>query len=295
MKRFLIIFVSILSLFVGRNPVDTSRILAVVPFGAKSHYAMLEPLLIELSKRGHNVTAITAFPQKKPVPNFTDIDISKHIVKFVSGINMQEFDHIPIDPFLNIVFLADINITGVFDVHEVNALINSENVHFDLVINELFNNDVFLGFVNKFNAPSIAFSSSPLMSWANQRFGNPDNPSYIPDILSNLNRKMTFLQRTYNLFLSVFGKLAYDWYFNYVSEGIAKKHFGDDIPPLPEIAKNTSLIFVNTHRSLHGARPLVPAVIEVGGMHVRPPQKLSPVKLFHIIYLFILLKIFNVR
>lgn len=31
---------------------------------------------------------------------------------------------------------------------------------------------------------------------------------------------------------------------------------------------NASLLLLNTHFSLHGARPLTPSIVEVGGIHV---------------------------
>ncbi|XP_075223753.1 UDP-glycosyltransferase UGT5-like isoform X2 [Lycorma delicatula] len=46
------------------------------------------------------------------------------------------------------------------------------------------------------------------------------------------------------------------------------------MPPLWQIAKNTSLVLVNTHPTLNRPRPQVPAVIDVGGMHIGKPEKL---------------------
>nr|CAD7588238.1 unnamed protein product [Timema genevievae] len=61
----------------------------------------------------------------------------------------------------------------------------------------------------------------------------------------------------------------------YKSEQVARKYFGDSLPPLEEIARNTSLHLVNTHFSLFHPRPFVPAVVEVGGIHLGEPKKLS--------------------
>jgi glucuronosyltransferase len=54
--------------------------------------------------------------------------------------------------------------------------------------------------------------------------------------------------------------------------------FGENkIPDVGEIAKNTSLILVNQHYSLTGAKDLTPRLVEIGGVHLRDPlQPLSP-------------------
>lgn len=51
------------------------------------------------------------------------------------------------------------------------------------------------------------------------------------------------------------------------------------MPRLSEIAKNTSLVLVNSHPILNRPRPQVPAVIDVGGMHVKKEKKLPDVSM----------------
>lgn len=62
------------------------------------------------------------------------------------------------------------------------------------------------------------------------------------------------------------------------ADTLLRKYLKDDnMPYLGEIVKNTSLIFVNTHYSLSGARPVTPAVVEIGGIHIKAPKPLNPV------------------
>ena len=44
--------------------------------------------------------------------------------------------------------------------------------------------------------------------------------------------------------------------------------FGDDFPSIHELDSLASLILINQHFSLNYPRPLLPSIIEVGGMHV---------------------------
>ncbi|KAJ9574473.1 hypothetical protein L9F63_008361, partial [Diploptera punctata] len=66
----------------------------------------------------------------------------------------------------------------------------------------------------------------------------------------------------------------YRFWYDIPSEAIVKKYFGESIPPLHELVRNTSLILANRHFTINQPIPNVPAVIEVGGIHVPIPKKL---------------------
>ena len=72
-------------------------------------------------------------------------------------------------------------------------------------------------------------------------------------------------------------KFIKTYYFDVTSYKIASKYFGSNLPSLESIAKNVSLVLVNTHYSLNRPRPLVPAVIQVGGLHIKEPNRLPAV------------------
>ena len=57
-----------------------------------------------------------------------------------------------------------------------------------------------------------------------------------------------------------------------------REFFGNnEMPYLGDLAKNTSLMLVNTHYSLNGVRPNTPSVIEVGGLHIKDLKPLDAV------------------
>ena len=45
-------------------------------------------------------------------------------------------------------------------------------------------------------------------------------------------------------------------------------------PTLAELEKDVAITLVNTSPPLHGGMPLVPTVVEVGGLQARPPKPL---------------------
>lgn len=62
-----------------------------------------------------------------------------------------------------------------------------------------------------------------------------------------------------------------------------KQKFGDGIPDVADLAKNVSLILVNTHFSLIGSRPINAQVVEIGGVHIKNPKPLKPVSIQNIL------------
>lgn len=64
------------------------------------------------------------------------------------------------------------------------------------------------------------------------------------------------------------------------ADEILKQYLGNDVPSVDELVANTSMLFVNTHYSLSGAKPQSPALIEIGGVHIQDPKPLQPVRQF---------------
>jgi len=260
--------------------ISSSRILALFPYIGKSHFDVFEPFVKELAARGHQVVVLSHFPQKYPVANYTDISL-------VGSITIDSKDRVDLEGISGIAALKTTvkEVTEYWETcdkmlsfHKVQELLKSEE-KFDLVITETFFTDCFLPFVHKFNAPNVAISSCVMPPWSNDRMGNPDNPSYIPTIGTSFSDQMSFSERLINVVANVALKIMFSVAERMVTEGYVHKHVGNGVPPLTDIARNTSLLFVNTHFSLNRPRPLVPGIVEVGGLHLKPPKKLPKVRL----------------
>jgi len=175
----------------------------------------------------------------------------------------------------------------VLQEENVQKLIHSTDLHFDLIIIEAFFNECFLGFAHKFKAPLIQVCTYGGSNFMADWVGSPNPYSYVPDEFIDYTDKMNFWQRMYN---SVFGTLkhvgrqlihlprqnaALHKYFNYT----------DNLPPVWELEYKTSLVLLNTHHSLSYPKPLMPNYVQVGGMHVKPPKKLPQVRNVKLIFL----------
>lgn len=62
------------------------------------------------------------------------------------------------------------------------------------------------------------------------------------------------------------------------ADSILRQYLKDDnMPYISDLTRTTSMMFVNTHYSLSGAKPNSPAVIELGGIHIKEPKPLNQV------------------
>jgi len=220
------------------------------------------------------VVVISHFPQKTPIPNYTDISLVGSMPNVVSTVPLDDIATGLVYTTLKFIFV--LGVTGcekTLSHPPVLKLINS-NEKFDLVITELFNTDCYVGFAHKFQVPFISITTTTYLPWCQERFANPDNPSYIANLLLYHSDRMSFVERVVN---TVYLKIC-QWAFHYVSavpsQEIARKYFGQSLPPLADIVRNTSLLLLNRHFSISKPAPNLPVVIEVGGLHVLEPKKL---------------------
>ncbi|XP_069672747.1 UDP-glycosyltransferase UGT5-like [Periplaneta americana] len=253
---------------------EAARILAMFPYNAKSHFFMFESLLLGLAERGHQVVVLGHFPQKNPIPNYTDISVDGTLPEIIDCVDINFSEDNDLFSLPKVLWMEQIDMCRLVLAHEnVQKLLKSED-KFDLIISETFAADCFLGFVHKFKTPFINLISSVPFPWANKLVGNPDHPAYISNYFLPYTDKMSFKQRLVNTMFGLVINWMYRYYSDWPAYEIARQHFGDQLPPLQDIARNTSLILVNTHFSLNQPRPMVPAFVEVGGLHIRKAKKL---------------------
>lgn len=271
------LFLLLLVILLVPEDIYCARFLVILPTVVKSHFVMLEPYIKALAARGHEMVVVSHFPQKQPVSNYTDIILDASLKGYRSGSGAAIEQILPLkNPIINVMVL------GKFGVHTCETFLSHPSVKeliksdekFDVVVNDIFHTDCFLPFAYKFKAISIGVSTSVLMPWANDRLGNPDNPSYIPNLFTPFAGQMNLFERTVNAVTTVLYKAMYRFLSNSPSQKLVCQYFGQDTPDLAELARNTSLLLVNSHFSLNSPRPLVPGVVEIGGMHIPRPKPL---------------------
>ncbi|XP_055551136.1 UDP-glycosyltransferase UGT5-like [Wyeomyia smithii] len=261
----------------------TYRILGLFPHPGLSHFKVFYPIMRELAQAGHQVSVVSYFPNlDDPHPNYTDYTFEGQQV-LTNSFSLEKFSRRTFwDNFVEFYELA------VWGFHSCESALQSKAIDavlerhhrepFDLIVTEYFTTDCLLGLSHVLQptgggVPIVGLSSCALMPWHYDRVGLPDSPAYIPSEFSTFSERMSYWERFENWLVTRSVKFLYrivQWNDN----RLLTARFGDGIPDVSEIAKNTSLLLVNQHYTLSGARPLVPAVVEVGGVHIRPPKPL---------------------
>ncbi|XP_030745756.1 UDP-glucuronosyltransferase 2B13-like [Sitophilus oryzae] len=249
------------------------NILVVFSHPGKSHVAVFSPLVKELDRLGHNITLITYVPvADNTTKNTRDIIVGEPMLEVVdlqnalSSMRLRSIE----GPFMISFFAHESCVNGLSSPAFQSFL--TENNEFDVILFEFFNTNCYMGLANKFKAPFIGLSSCSFMPWHANWLGAPENPAFNQDLFSGFSRPMSFFDRVENTLLRVYTTAMYNIGMSKPGNQYSEKYIGE---PAAD-PHDASLLLVNTHHTLHGARLLTPSIIEVGGIHLhnKQPKKL---------------------
>jgi glucuronosyltransferase len=252
------------------------KILGLFPHPASSHVNVFYPLMKGLAEKGHQVTFVSHYTFEDAPSTLKQLVLDKSDSDLVNAVDMSFLKGYRYEQYINNGILAYL---GVQTCHRAlsspvfQQLINS-NEEFDLVAMEFFNTDCFVPFAYKFKAQLIGLSSCSIIHGTNQRFGNIYNPSYIPIAHMDYSDRLGFFERVENTVMVALNEIFFNFILRANDERIARMYFKEDFPSITEIVHNASLLLVNTHFSLNLPRPQVPAVIDIGGVHIGEIRKL---------------------
>ncbi|XP_028130310.1 UDP-glycosyltransferase UGT5-like isoform X4 [Diabrotica virgifera virgifera] len=150
----------------------------------------------------------------------------------------------------------------------------SSNPVMDLIIIEDFNTHCYFSIAQKLGSPVIAITTGQPAPWTNIKYGIPNNPAVVPNIILPLTNKMNFLERVESTVITFLHCFMFKLMRYSKDKDVAEKYMGVKPEQLEMLSVNSSLFFTNTHFSLSFARNLPPNVIEVGGMHIKKPNVL---------------------
>ena len=237
---------------------------------------------MELIKRGHEVTVITADPmfKKGEAPqNLTEIDVHDISYKaweaFMASARGMKEDlisqmRVGVEVIIKIVDTQ-------LQVKEVKELVQGKE-KFDLLLTEACIRPA-LAFSHVYKVPLIQISSLGAV-WTNyQVLGAPSHPFLYPGAMN---------QRLYNLtmyekFYEVYNNFMIDHLFTSLEEDenkMLRKHFGPSIPDVKELQNNVEMLFLNVNPIWEGSRPVPPSVIHLGGLPQKPHKELPQVSIF---------------
>ncbi|XP_070166542.1 UDP-glucosyltransferase 2-like [Polyergus mexicanus] len=247
------------------------RLLGLFPFYGRSHFIMFEQLLKGLSRKGHQVDVISSFPLKRSYPNYTDIVELVPSLVFVNNISYERMQQMFRGNLAyTIATVVGNDICGYLENPAIQELARNppKDPPYDAVLIEVFGAHCFGIIAHLWNIPLIGISTMSLFPWQFPLIAQPENLAFIPSNDLSFTTPMNFWQRLYNTLHTLHSKL----YFNYltrVQDEIIRKHFGHDMPGVREIESKIALILINSHFSLNGIQPKIPAAVDVGGLHIQ--------------------------
>ncbi|NP_001243973.1 UDP-glycosyltransferase UGT47A1 precursor [Bombyx mori] len=251
-----------------------ARLLVVLPTNTKSHYAMYSRLIEALAKRDHQLTVITHFPVDAPQPNINQISLAGTIPEITNNLT-RKYDSLKPNFIRNLEQIISECVNACETVVQQDSfkeLLNS-TASFDLIIVEVFGSDCFLPLGHRFRAPVVGLLSSVPLPWVNDYLGNPETASYIPSYMMGYGQHMSLWERLSNTIAIILAKILYTYKSRIPSQVIVDRVFGHG-NNLQKLAKNYSVILSNSHFSINEVRPLVPGLVEVGGLHLDHSQTL---------------------
>jgi len=147
-----------------------------------------------------------------------------------------------------------------------------ENSNFDVIIIETLGYDCEFYLASKLNLPMISLVSAPMVTFEERFiFGDIPNPATISHLYANHAIPKTFVQRLSNTVL-----LGYNMMLLSVDKCIRKYMINRPDNWVTNIVQ-PSLTFVNSHFISESSRPFPHNVVQVGGIHLKPPKSLPNV------------------
>lgn len=251
----------------------SANILAIFPHTGKSHFDVYEPLVLALAGRGHSLTVLSFYPQKTPVPNYTDINLVGLVPLRVNQVQFSSVEN-SVSDFISMAEMGLEMCEKILTFPKVRESLTAER-RFDLAIVEFFNTNCFLGLVHKYGVPFVGITSASPYPEHEGLVGTPSEPAYVPHADLPFDHRMTLLQRVINVVYSATLRTIGGYYAAREKETVGR--LLGEMPPLSSVARNVSLMLVNTHHSMLRARPLTPSYVQVGGIHIHQQKPLSKV------------------
>lgn len=227
--------------------------------------------------KNHNITIITALPDAVKLPNVHYIYLDAYFTEF-EGSPSENFTTLGrINPWKRLLVYADRVITGChgmvksYGFHQL--MIYPEDFKFDLILYDYLYQPCLLPFYSRFKYPPlIAITANGLFTV--KRYYGLFTPFERHPFYNGF--EPTFWGRIHNFLLYNYDYLLKVLYIHPRIEKIVGP-FIKDGKSLSEMENMANLVMINSHQTIETAEPILPNVIQVGGLHIRESRQMSRV------------------
>ncbi|XP_037089979.1 UDP-glucosyltransferase 2-like [Pollicipes pollicipes] len=264
----------LLLLFCGVMGVESARILMFVPIGGKSQKNIFYGVGNALSSRGHEVVFFNGFKPSSPVKGIREVVPDKLAKMFADDMlpNMFKMNEEGMQAgFKQFATFFSEGPRTTLESKEVDDLLKQK---FDLVIFGAFGYPFYF-LAHLLKAPFILLTPVSYFPVVTSPLGTPTLPALHPIPFIASNDHMSFMQRVQNVVghIMMFTVL-HVVYPRYADRMVAEKFGAGVIPPASEIERNASLVLLSSNPMIDYHKPLLPNVIEVGGLHCEKAKPL---------------------
>lgn len=260
----------IISTIVCSVKVKSANILFVVTVPFPGHQKVHQRLWDELTLRGHNITVITTAPLLElSVPGVTEINLAslydKYFFKLKEPAQINFTQPTLLEKATRHRYLASVYdefAEKVFNHRNLKEFLEKDN-NFDVCVVES-NYPAVLGFAAKYGCSLVVTSSfsfpKPYLEAVN---------NYPSSAAPNTTK---LFDKVLNSLYNIYEKLYYKIVVLPTQDKIVRQYLGQDLPFIGEIQRNTSLVLVNRNPVLDDVLPLLPHVVDIGGIYASKPK-----------------------
>lgn len=252
-----------------------ANVLYLETIPSPSHHIWNGKMALSLVEKGHNVTVLGPDNDNTKKENFTFIHMEGVYEEMAAGMD-------PLVDSINYSFYGMIQLvhtwitlgcTGMYKSKGLQKLLDyPEDYKFDLVIIDVSVGECLHPIIKRFNyPPTIGMSIYLLPTPLAFKLGNPIQAAYVPNHNVEASTVMTFSERVHNFFATYL-----DIYLlgrGTLIEDLSKQKFNMKKDDLNNVTRHVSIVLANVDPILSYPQPLLPNIINVGGLHagIRKP------------------------
>lgn len=258
---------------------QSANILFFFGVSTYSHRLIAWPLVEALAEKNHTVTFFQPDTNKNPHPKVIEVnpkmDTVSEQINFMTerlelGHRRLLFKLTYMLPQLGFNFCE----TWMKDPKVVDWIKNNK---FDLIIVDGLFNECAYGIAHLHQAKVIIFGTSHPFGWLADAMGYPSESWWLPEIHFSFDLPLNFMNRVLATMSIFYFNTIRHLKFSQLEEVLRKGLDIPDMPSIPDMMANTSLMLTNTHFSEELARSLPPNVVPIGGMNCKEKSQLKPV------------------
>ena len=255
-----------------------ARILALFSIGSKSHLISALPIAEALAEKGHEVTLMSPFKLEKSSTRQVYV---KEWESLMEEYEMDFFEMHKENSFIQMAKLFmqwshvnKIMYSSLMNHPEIQRVIKERNV--DLLFIDGYS-ELPLPLADLLKVPVVGhYSSAGLLGLFNKMGTSSDYASIPAGITDYFAGEMSFFQRMANLISATVFISITDHFFTWTIDKIHKQNYPYS-RSVYDMAKDMSLVLVNSHPTTAWQRSLPPNLIPVGSVHTRPAKPLEQV------------------